>query len=234
VSVAGATGAATPTGTITLSSGSYSAQQTLAPGANTLAAAYSGDAIYAAGSAMATITVTQATIEISAPATVSAGSNTTATAPLTAGTSYSGTMNLTRALTKSPTGAVGLPACDVNPASATLKASGSATSVLTLTTTRLRALLWQNRSGRICGNGRKRSSGRHVTVRYSDAAAALCRDAGLGLAGRWLLVAGCGGSGGSSPTNPETTSGTYTFTVTGTDSVNSSITTATTVNLAVQ
>jgi hypothetical protein len=165
MSVAGATGAATPTGTLTLSSGSYSAQQTLASGAasftipagtlasgaNTLAAAYSGDATYAGGSAMSTITVTQATIEISAPATVSAGSNTTATATLTAGTSYSGTMNLTRALTKSPTGAVGLPACNVNPASATLKASGSATSVLTLTTTRLRALLWQNRSGRICG-----------------------------------------------------------------------------------
>ena len=249
VSVAGATGAATPTGTITLSSGSYSAQQTLASGAagftipagalasgaNTLAATYSGDATYAAASAMATITVTQAMIEIPTPTTVSAGSNATATATLTAGTSYSGTMNLTCALTKSPTGAVGLPACNVNPASVTLKASGSATSVLTLTTTApssaslaepLRKNLWGTGGSVVlavmflCGIPARRR-------RFAAMLVLAC----LGVA---FLVAGCGGSGGSSPTNPGTTSGAYTFTVTGTDSANSSITTSTTVNLTVQ
>jgi hypothetical protein len=250
VSVAGPTGAATPTGTVTLSSGSSSAQQTLASGAasftipagalvsgaNTLAAAYSGDATYAAGSAMATITVTQAMIQIPAPAAVSAGSNATATATLTAGTSYSGTMNLTCALRTSPAGAVGLPACNATPTSVTLKAGGSATSLLTLTTTApssaslaepFRKNLW-GRGGSIalaviflCGIPARRR-------RFAAMMVMAC----LGVA---VLVTGCGGgSSGSSATNPGTTSGTYEFTVTGTDSANSSITTSTTVNLTVQ
>ena len=230
VSVAGATGAATPAGTITLSSGSYSAQQTLGSGADTLTAAYSGDATYAAGSAMATITVTQAAIEISAPATVSAGSNATT---LTAGTSYSGTMNLTCALTKSSIGAVGLPACSVNPASAALKASGSAISVLRLTTTRLRALHWQNRSGRICWG-----TGGNVVLAVMFRCGIPARRRRLAAMLAWLDVdcwwAGCGESGDSSPTNLGTISGTYTFAVTGTDSANSSNTILTTVNLTVQ
>jgi hypothetical protein len=78
VSVAGGSGQATPTGTITLVSGSFGAQQTLASGtatftiaagtlasgANTLTASYSGDGSYATASGTASVTVAQATIAL--------------------------------------------------------------------------------------------------------------------------------------------------------------------------
>jgi hypothetical protein len=45
---------------------------------------------------------------------------------------------------------------------------------------------------------------------------------------------GSGGGGGGGQTTPATTAGSYTFTVTGTDSVNAQITTSTTVVVTVQ
>ena len=254
VSVTAATGSATPTGTVTLSSGSYTIQQplasgaasftipagTLASGANTLTAAYSGDATYAAESATATVTVAQVGMGIPAPAAVEPGTNATATATLTASSSYSGTMNLTCALTKSPTGAVGLPTCSLNPASVSLKAGGSATSVLTLSTTApasasladpSRKSLWGFGGGSavlavlfLCGIPARRR-------RFASMLALLC----LAFVS---LVIGCGGGGttggNQGPTNPGTTSGSYIFSVTGTDSASAAITTSTTVTLTVQ
>ena len=254
VSVTGATGSPTPTGTVTLSSGSYSAQQplasgaasftiaagTLASGANTLTAAYSGDATYAPESATASVTVAQVSMAIPAPAAVSAGTSATATATLTAGSSYSGTMNLTCALSKSPTGAVGLPTCSLNPTSVSLKSSGAATSVLTLSTTApssasladpSRKSLWGFGGGSavlavlfLCGIPARRR-------RFTSVLGLLC----LVFAS---LAIGCGGGGSPGnhlgTTTPGTTSGAYIFNVTGTDSVNSALAISTTVTLTVQ
>lgn len=254
VSVAAATGSPTPTGTVTLSGGLYDTLQPLASGTasftipagylasgvNTLTAAYSGDATYAAASATATVTVAQVGMGIPAPAAVSAGASATATATFTASSSYSGTMNLTCALTKSPTGAAGLPTCSLNPASVTLKASGTATSVLTLSTTApssaslavpSRKNLWGFGGGSavlavlfLCGIPARRR-------RFASMLALLC----LVFAS---LAIGCGG-GGSTPVNlgpaiPGTTSGSYIFTVTGTDSTSAATTTSATVTLTVQ
>jgi hypothetical protein len=56
----------------------------------------------------------------------------------------------------------------------------------------------------------------------------------------WVGVLGCGGGSSSSvpppvtKTTPATTSGNYTFTLTGTDSVNAKITVSTNVTVAVE
>jgi Bacterial Ig-like domain (group 3)/FG-GAP-like repeat len=254
VSVTAATGGPTPSGSVTLSSGSYTAQQplvsgaasftipagALASGANTLTAAYSGDATYAAESATATVTVAQVSMAIPAPTAVPAGTSATATVALTAGSSYSGTLNLACALTKSPTGAVGLPTCSLNPASVSLKSSGGATSVLTLSTTASssaslanpsRKNLWGFGGGSavlavlfLCGIPARRR-------RFASLLTLLC----LVFAS---LAIGCGGGGSRGnnlgPATPGTTSGAYIFTVTGTDSASAAITTSTTVTLTVQ
>jgi Bacterial Ig-like domain (group 3)/FG-GAP-like repeat/FG-GAP repeat len=256
VSVMGAAGSPTPTGSVTLSSGSYSAQQpiaagaasftipagALASGANTLTAAYSGDATYAAESATATVTVGQVSIALAipAPASVSAGSNATVNATLTAGSGYSGTMNLACALTKSPTGAVGLPTCSLDPATASLKSGGSATSVLTLSTTAASSasLAIPSRQG-LWGFG---GGSAVLAVLFLCGIPARRRRFASMLALLWLVFAslaiGCGGGGSPGnnlgPTTPGTTSGSYLFTVTGTDSASATITTSTTVTLTVQ
>lgn len=149
ISVAGGSGQTTPTGTVTLTCGSYSAQQTLSngaasfnilpgilsSGADTLTAAYSGDATYASSTGSTTVTVSQVTITAPNPAAVSPGSSTTATATLSAGSTYSGTMDVTCTLTGSPAGAVSLPTCSLNPASVTITTGGTGTTTLTIDTT---------------------------------------------------------------------------------------------------
>ena len=109
--------------------------QFLLIGANTLGALYGGDATYASGSATTTVTLAQVALAVPAPAAVLPGSSITATATVSAGTNYSGTVNLTCSLTSSPAGAQSLPTCSISPASVTLQTGGSATSVLAVTTT---------------------------------------------------------------------------------------------------
>jgi hypothetical protein len=250
VSVTGATGSATPTGTVTLASGSYTAQQaladgaasftiaagTLSSGANTLTATYSGNATYDSGKGTTTITVSQVGLAIPAPAAVAPGASATATATITASSSYSGTLNLTCALTKSPTGAQSLPTCSLNPTSVTLKPSGSGTSVLTVTTTAgSTASLVQPSRKSLWGFG----GGTVLAVLLMCGIPAQRRRWMSMLALLWIVVAsvavGCGGGSGSSTQNTSgTTAGNYTFAVTGTDSTNASITTSTTVSVTVQ
>ncbi|HEY1902315.1 MAG TPA: FG-GAP-like repeat-containing protein [Terracidiphilus sp.] len=213
---------------------------TLSGGANSLTATYNGDANYSAGTGTTTVTVSQVGMAIPAPAAVAPGASATATATFTASSSYSGTLNLTCALTKSPTGAQSLPACSLNPTSVSLKTSGSGTSVLTLSTTApssasladpSRKGLWGFGGGSavlavlfLCGIPAHRR-------RFASMLALLC----LVFAS---LAIGCGGGGSTGnnlgPANPGTTSGSYIFTVTGTDSVSAAITTSTTVTLTVQ
>ena len=116
VSVAGS--GATPTGTVTLSSGSYSSgsqtlvngsyqftigaanQQTpLAAGTDTLKATYSGDSNYSTGSNTAQVTVTESTIKLTpgAPssASVTPGQSATVSVTVAALAGYAGSVSLT-------------------------------------------------------------------------------------------------------------------------------------------
>jgi hypothetical protein len=59
----------------------------------------------------------------------------TAAMSLTAGSTYSGTMNLSCKLSSSPANAQSPPTCDLNPATVTIAAGGNATTTLTVKTT---------------------------------------------------------------------------------------------------
>ncbi|MGA7244546.1 MAG: FG-GAP-like repeat-containing protein, partial [Terracidiphilus sp.] len=253
ITVSGAAGGAAPTGMVNLATGTYSAWQplsggtvtftlpagTLSSGANTLTASYPGDGVYAAGMATSTVTVPQVLIAIPAPTPVSAGGSATATVTLSSGSTYSGTLKLTCALTTSPSGAQSLPTCAMNPISLAITSGGMGTSVLMVKTTAASTTALHKASGRNFW----RIGGR-------DAVFALLLVFGVGWRRRrWtsmvallsiLVVGAVFGCGGSSPSGStgsgtlETTSGNYTFTVTGTDASNASITAAMTVTVTVQ
>jgi trimeric autotransporter adhesin len=175
------------------------------------------------------------------PSAISPGGSTTINVTLTAGSNYSGTMNMSCILASSPAGALSLPTCSLSPTSVNIPAGGTGSIVLTVQTTAASstALLTPTRM-KLLGLG---GSGTIL--------------AGLLLVGvptrrrRWMAmmvllwivaaagVIGCGsggasnsGSGGSSI--PATTAGAYRFTVAGTDSANSSITASTSVAVTVQ
>jgi sugar lactone lactonase YvrE len=254
VSVAGGSGQPAPTGNVTLAGGSYSAQQplssgsatfavpagALSAGSNTLMAQYSGDGYYSAASGTTTITVTPVVISVSNPAPVTAGGITTATVTFSAGSTYSGTVNLSCALIASPPGAQNLPTCSLKPNSVTISGGGNASTTLTVNTNA------PNSSSAFMGSGRqvwKAWSGGGILAlgilfgvpswrrRRAFIVVVLC---GISIAG----VIGCGGGGATSPntspSSPATTAGTYTFSVTGTDSTNAKITASTHLTVAVQ
>ncbi|MGB8536521.1 MAG: FG-GAP-like repeat-containing protein [Acidobacteriaceae bacterium] len=253
VSVSGANGQATPSGMISLSSGAYSAQQTLsggiatftiAPGslssgANTLTAVYSGDASYGTASATTAVTVAPFVMSVPSLSPVSPGSSATGSVTLTAGNTYSGTLNLTCSPAASPAGAQEVPTCSLNPASMNLASGGSGTAVLTVTTTAAspvsaRLNFWPMGGGSILAVlilfGIP--SRRH---RWASALMVFVL-----LAGGAVIGCGGGGSGGGGsqksvqPSTPATTAGTYTFTVTATDAANPKLTTSTNVIITVE
>jgi hypothetical protein len=241
---------------VTLTSGTYRAQQTLGNGAasikipanaldsgtDTVTATYSGDGTYAGARGTASITVSQVVIAVPSPAGVTPGSSTTSTVTVSAGSNYSGTMNLSCTLTSSPAGAQSLPTCSLSPASVTVTNGGSGTTVFTVRTTAASSTAMLSPSGlKLIGLG----GGGTVL-------------AGLLLLGvparrrRWLRTMvllgmvglagaiGCGGGGGGSTTGgggtstPATTAGRYTFTVTGMDSANSAIAVTTDATVTVE
>lgn len=252
VSVAGGSGLATPSGNVTLTSGTYSAQQmlisgtasftipagTLPSGSNTLTASYPGDTTYPSSSGTSTVTVSQFAIAIPAPSAVSPGTSATAIATIAAGSTYSGTINLTCTLTSSPAGAQSLPTCSLNPASVSISSGGNKTTTLTVNTTsaassaRMRPLgpsPWRPVGGGavlavvlIFGFPARRR-------RWMSMLVLLCVIVAAG-------AIGCSGGGSSTPVTPSTpatTAGSYTFTVSGTDSANSSIKSSATVVITV-
>jgi hypothetical protein len=256
VAVSGSTGGATPSGTVTLASGSYTAQQplaggvasfTIAPGAlnsgaDMLTATYSGNGNYSTAIGTATVTVSAVGLAIPAPASVAPGASATATATFTASESYTGTLNLTCALTGSPSGAANLPTCSMSPTSVTLKAGASGTSTLTVATTAAstsaqlipsRKNLW--RPGWRLGGG----SAALAVLLMCGIPARRRRWMSM-LALLWVvgasLAIGCGGGGMSTTgtSTQATTAGNYVFTVTGTDSASPTIATSTSVTVSVQ
>ncbi len=258
VSVAAAGGQPVPTGSITLTSGSYSATQTLqsgeanftvqgsalSAGNNTLTVAYSGDADYAAATGTAAVQVSEVVASSGSPAPVSPGGTTTTTVSLSAGSGYSGTMELSCLLTSSPAGAMGLPTCNMKPGSLVFTSGGSGTATLTIfTTTGGSAFLQPARSesgwlGRGAGvlaavlllgfPSRRR---RKWLSRLALLAVVICAVGAVGCGGG---SAAGGGSGGGSSSVTATTPGTYSFTVKGVDSANAGIAVSTTVNVIVQ
>jgi Bacterial Ig-like domain (group 3)/FG-GAP-like repeat len=233
----------TALGTGTLSKGIAAyATSVLSIGSHSITASYGGDGNYTSvTSAASVVQVSQVLIAVPAPSPVAAGVVTTTTATLSAGSTYSGTMNLTCILTGSPTGAQSLPTCSLNPASVTVTSGGNGTAVMTVNTTAAattafaRPFQWNR-------------------WKFGSEAAAIATVLMLGIPSRrrrWLPmlvllsvvvfagVTGCSGGGGSSTPPPgsnshATTPGSYTFTVAGTDTVNSKITTSASVSVTVQ
>jgi hypothetical protein len=158
VTVAGS--GTTPTGTVTLSSGSYtSAAQTLSTSgsctasscaitipanslsnsqsgsSDTLTATYSGDPNYVSSVGTASVTVTTSAFALTATspsASIAPGASATSTITVSSSTLYSGTVTLTCVLT-SPTGGSYLPACSVTSGSPVTLSSGSSSGTATAT-----------------------------------------------------------------------------------------------------
>jgi subtilase family serine protease len=160
-----------PTGTVTLSSGSYnSGAQTLGTagctagscvtitipanslnaGADTLTATYSGDANYFGSAGTTSVTVTASAFALSATniASLTPGATTgnTSTVTVSSTTDYSGTVTLTCALTTSPSGANSsyLPTCAATSGLSTVtmtSGTASGTGSVTVSTTAASAAL---------------------------------------------------------------------------------------------
>jgi hypothetical protein len=255
VGLSGGSGNPTPTGSVTLTSGSYSAQQTINSGAstfaiaegtlsngvNTLTASYSGDLTYTAVSSTATVTVEAVSISTKAPSPVSPGSSTTSTIALTGSTGYSGTLNLSCSLISPPAGAQSLPTCVLRPASVILASDGAGTSTLVVNTTAGSTIALARPSGehlwRLGGGGT-------VLAAFLLFGIPFHRRRWISMLALLLFVAtagtiGCGGYGSASGTGggsrtPATTVGNYSFTVIATDSFNPNITASTTLSVNVQ
>lgn len=229
----------TPTGTVTLSSGSYTSgaitlvggsativipANSLSAGTDVLSASYSGDPNYAQGtgatSGSSSPTETQSLFALAAttPAAVAAGSPATSTVTVSTTTAYSGTVALSCVLTNSPSGAVDLPNCSLSKSSVTL-ASGSTSVTATATVTSVGAT-----SALASPVNGKQNNWMHLG---GGAALALLVFLGIparrrnwgAMLGLMLLLAamgtisGCGGSSSSSG-QTGTTAGSYTFMIT--------------------
>jgi hypothetical protein len=256
IAVAGTAELPVPTGTATLVSGSYRAQQALASGAasvtvpagalgsgaNVLTVTYSGDGAYVGSTGTTSVRVAQVVMAVPPVTGLTPGGSTTANVTLSAGSNYSGTMNMSCTLVASPNGAQSLPACSLSPVPVKIAAGGTGSTVLTVQTT---------------GSSAATNVVPSPMNLFGLGGGTIL--AGLLLIGvpargrRWMVIpvllwvfvvtgaSGCGGGGnsnsGSGPGGasvPPTTAGTYTFTITGVDSANSSITSSINLTLTVQ
>lgn len=256
VAVSGTSGQPIPTGSATLSIGTWSSQQTLSSGdatfnvpagtlsagSNTLTAEYSGDVTYAVANGTATVTVSPVVSTGQTPSPISPGGSAASTVTFSAGTTYSGTLNLTCALTSSPNGAQSLPTCSMSPTSVILASGGNGTATLTVQTTAASTTARLHPFGAplrwLGGGGATLAAALLFGIparrrRWASMFALLLATLAFG-------TVGCGGGGnsggggGGGQTTPATTAGNYTFTVTGTDSANTQITTSTTVVVTLQ
>jgi hypothetical protein len=259
VTVTGASGATAPSGTVTLSSGSYTSAATtlksgsatisvpagsLAVGADTLTANYSGDTNYVAESGAASVTVTNPSFAITGTAvTVEPGATTgnTSTISVTPGGGFTGSVALTTAVTASPANAVMPPTLSfgtTTPVGITGAAAGTAT--LTISTTasgtgpctsfneQPRNIPWYAGGGAVLacvflfGIPARRRKLRNVLGMVAIL---------VGIAGGMLACGSGSGNKCTTTSTAPTTPGTYTVTVTG---ASGTITETGTVTLTVQ
>lgn len=254
VAIAPAANVPTATGTITLSSGTYQSAATtlasgsvsitipansLAQGAATLTAAYSGDANYAPGNNTELITVTapappgltlSGTNVTLAPGATTANTSTVTVSP-TGG--FTGSVSLSAALTNLPENAVDPPTLSFGTTSpVTISGTSSQTATLTITTT-------APSSATVAPPTRPGAHWRSGAIAFASVLllgiGAIRRRWRSALARIFLLVVlaggaiSCGGSGGSGGGggngNLGTTGGSYTITVTATSGTVSGTTT---------
>jgi subtilase family serine protease len=233
-----------PTGTVTLSSGSYtSGPQTLVSsgsctaaqctiiipanglsnGTDTLTATYSGDADYASGTGTASVTVTKSAFALLAttPANIAPGSSATSTVTVSSSTQYTGTVTITCALTAGPTNTSGdTPSCMVGSTTVTLVngvPTGTGQVTITVYTTAASAALAYPK---LPGSGWKGAGGGAVLAFLIFLGIPARRRSWRSMLGVLIMMAAlgslaaCGGGGGGG--NPGTAAGMYTITVTGT------------------
>jgi hypothetical protein len=258
VTISGGSGNPTPTGTVKLTSGSYTSPATtlsggsatinipagsLAIGTDTLTATYSGDSNYnaATGSGSVTVTAPPPSFTVTTTAvSVSPGATTgnTSTITLTPSGGFTGSVTLTAAVTSSPTSATDPPTLSFGATSpVSITGANAVTATLTITTT--------------APTSAALAYPAHPGIRWYAASTTLAfglifgMGIGLPVRRRWrtrlglliflvTLVVGfmaCGGGSSTSTSNPGTTAGTYTITVTGTSG---STTATSTVTLTVQ
>lgn len=145
VTVSGSGG--TPTGTIVLTSGSFtSASHTLASGAttfnlspgvlaagtDTITAAYSGDSTYAANTGTTQVTITAVSFKLTAqtpnPSSVTAGGSSTVGIQVASTNGYAGTVTLSCAMTSGPSGAIEPATCAPTSGQSSVTLSAATTS----------------------------------------------------------------------------------------------------------
>ncbi len=218
----------------------------LQSGSNTITATYAGDANYATSTGTTTVSVSGAgggaTIALtsSGAITVTKGASTgnTATITVTPGGGFTGAVNLSCAVTTSLTSPTDPPTCTVT-SPVTISGTAAATSTLTVTTTAAStgALELPLRKFFVAGGGgvlalvlffgvpARRRAWRAL---FSLVAIAVIAGGAVGCGG-----GGSSGGGGGGNTNPGTTSGAYTVTVTAKDAATGQITSNVPVNLTV-
>lgn len=251
VTVSGSSGQAVPTGSLSLIVGTFTTQVELKDGAvtlnipssafragaNSVTVTYSGDMVYSMEKATTTITVSPVVISPPSPLSISAGGSATAKLALSAGSTYSGTLHLTCAMTSSPAAAQNLPTCSLNPTSVAIapKGTGSATfTVQTIGTSPTASLDIDVFGGSLRWIGGAALAGVILLGLPDRRRRRLWMISLVAIAGATGLF-GCGGST-TSPTvssTPQTTAGNYAFSVTATDASNAEITVVT-VQVSVQ
>jgi LysM repeat protein len=257
VAVSGGAGNPIPTGSVIVVSGNYSSTATplsggvakidvpagsLSTGSDTLTASYTPDAtgssIYNGTSNTATVTVTTADYSLAATAlTVAPGAPGTSTITVSSSTGYAGTVTLTCAVTSSPAGATDLPTCLGGQTVTLTSGTQSGTSTVTVNTT---AAISNSLPGPRPGRGWD-GTGTGVALALLAFLWIPARQrkwqSVLGLLAVIVVLgslAGCGGiSSSNTTTNPRTTAGSYTITVTGTGNDTASTKATTTFTLTV-
>lgn len=251
-----------PTGTITLSSGSYKSSatalsagsasitipaNTLPAGADTVTATYSGDTNYPAASATITLTASTApppNFTISAPSvSLAPGATTSNTVQitLTPVTGFTGAVDLTASITSSPMNATDPPTLSFG-SNSSVAITGSAAATATLTIATSAQVISRNTQPSTQDRNKWIASGSAVLACVLLWGIPARRRKGLLAAARNLALlallaaaaatalSSCGGHS-TKITNPGTTPGAYTITVTG---KSGALTSTGTVTLTVQ
>jgi len=238
ITVSGNTGNPSPTGSVTLSSGSYSSASTalnggsasinvppgsLAAGDDTLTAHYSGDSVYAAATGSGSILVTLPFAIAGTAVTVSPGatSENQSTITVTPSGGFTGNVALTAAIMSSPAGASDLPALSFG-TTGTLSITTAAGGSATLTITTVAPVDCPQTAGGGAAIGWWLPGDFALAFIFLSAAKSRrCWCFRVGLLFLFLgltigLTACGGGTGGTSCVSPGTTPGNYVITVTGT------------------
>jgi hypothetical protein len=253
VSVNGGSGNPTPTGTVTLTSGGYTSPLatltsggatidipggSLSIGSDTLTVSYTPDSTssttFNSSTGTASVIVTTPTYSMSATGvTVPKGGTGNSTVTVSSANGFAGTVNLTCAIASSPAGATDLPTCTSSQAVTLSSSTTSGTATVTLDTTAAHSSAFASPK---TDNGNEYGAvGGTVLTLLAILGIPARRRGWKSLLSVLILMvlltslAACGGGSGGAPTssNPGTTAGAYTITVSGSgnDSANTKVTT---------